>query len=131
MMTDPIADMLTRIRNANQIRKKRISMPASRLRVSIAQVLKDEGFIRGYEVAEGKPSSTLLIDLNYGPDGEQVIRSIDRISKPGCRVFASLDELKPILLGQGIQVLSTNKGVMSDRRAREEKVGGEVLARIW
>ena len=131
MMTDPIADMLTRIRNANAIRRKKVSMPASRLRVAIAQVLKEEGFIRGYEMTPGKPSSTITLELSYGLDGEKVIRSIVRVSKPGCRVFSGYEELAPVLLGQGIQVVSTARGVMSDRRAREEKIGGEVLAKVW
>lgn len=131
MMTDPIADMLTRIRNANAISRKKVPMPASRMRVAIAQVLKDEGFIRGYEMTPGKPSSTITLEMRYGLDGEKVIRAIDRVSKPGCRVFAGHEDLAPVLLGQGIQVLSTNKGVMSDRRAREEKVGGEILAKVW
>jgi len=131
MMTDPIADMLTRIRNANAIGKKKVPMPASRMRVAVAQVLKDEGFIRGYEVTRGTPSSTLTVEMRYGLDGEKVIRAIDRVSKPGCRVYSKQGKLLPVLLGQGIQVLSTNRGVMSDRRAREENVGGEILAKVW
>ena len=131
MMTDPVSDMLTQIRNANAIRKKRVTMPASRMRVAIAQVLKEEGFLRGYEMTPGKPSSSITLELSYGQDGEQVIRSIVSVSKPGCRVYASCKELAPVLLGQGIQVLSTNRGVMSDRRARQEKLGGEILAKIW
>jgi len=131
MMTDPIADMLTRIRNGNSIHMKSVDMPASRMRVGIAEVLKQEGFITDYEVEEGQPSSTLTVNLKYGVDGEIVIRSIDRISKPGRRIYASVDDLKPVLRGQGIQVVSTPKGILSDRQAREQKVGGEVLCKVY
>ncbi|MEZ6014036.1 MAG: 30S ribosomal protein S8 [Planctomycetota bacterium] len=131
MMTDPIADMLTRIRNATRIHDHHVSMPASRIRVGIAEVLKSEGFINAYEVTEGKPTSTLSITLRYGIDGEDVIRRIDRISKPGRRVYASVSELRPVLRGQGIQILSTPKGILSDRKARSLNVGGEVLAKLY
>lgn len=131
MMTDPIADMLTRIRNANSIRRKRVSMPASRMRVGIAEVLKSEGFVSTYQVTEGKPASTLTVELKFGDDGEYVIRHIERISSPGCRVYSSVEELKPVLRGQGIHVVSTPKGVISDRKARELGVGGEVLAKVY
>ncbi len=130
MMTDPIADMLTRIRNANAVHQHSTTMPASRLKVGIAQVLKDEGFIRDYRVKEDKPSSHLEIDLKYGPDGEFVIRDITRVSKPGCRVYSRVDNLPRVLRGLGIFVLSTPKGVISDRAARKEKVGGEVLCKV-
>ncbi len=131
MMTDPIADMLTRIRNANSIGRKQVAMPASKMRVGIAEVLKEEGFIATYEVTESKPASTLTLDLKYGIDGERVIRSITRVSKPGCRVYSNVTELKPVLLGQGIHVVSTPKGVVSDRKARELRVGGEILATVY
>ena len=131
MMTDPIADMLTRIRNANSIRRKRVSMPASRMRVGIAEVLKQEGFVTSYQVTEGKPASTLTVDLKFGDDGEYVIRHIERISSPGCRVYAGVREVKPGLHSQGIHVVSTPKGVISDRKARELGVGGEVLAKVY
>lgn len=131
MMTDPVADLLTRIRNANAIRMRKVRMPASKLRVAIAAVLADEGFIDGFEVLEGKPQSTLDIRLKFGPDGERVIRAIDRVSKPGCRVYKGVAELKPVLRGQGIRVMSTPKGVISDRKARELNVGGEVLAEVY
>ena len=130
MMTDPIADMLTRIRNANSINRKLVTMPASRIRVGIADVLLTEGYIEKYEVIEGKPSSELRIRLKYGPDGEQVIRSIDRVSKPGCRIYSGADELPRVLRGLGIYVLTTPKGVISDRTARKENVGGEVLCKV-
>lgn len=131
MMTDPVADMLTRIRNANSISRPQVSMPASRLRVAIAEVLKEEGFIGAYRVSESKPSSTLTLDLKFGIDGERVIRGIDRISRPGCRVYCGVDDLKPVLRGQGIHVISTPQGVISDRKARELRVGGEVLAKVY
>jgi small subunit ribosomal protein S8 len=131
MMTDPIADMLTRIRNANAIQKPTVDMPASRMRVGIAEVLKKEGFITSYKVTEGKPTSTLAIVLKYSAEGDKVIRKIDRISKPGCRMYAPVGELKPILRGQGIQILSTPKGILSDRDALSMRVGGEVLALVY
>ena len=131
MMTDPVADMLTRIRNGNSIYRKHVDMPASRLRVGIAQVLKDEGFIEGYEVKEGTPFSTLSVELKYGEDGEKVIRRIDRVSKPGRRVYSGVADLKPVLSGQGIQIVSTPRGVLSDRAAREQRVGGEVLCQVY
>ena len=130
MMTDPIADMLTRIRNANRISKKTVSMPASRLKVGIAAVLQDEGFIEGYKVEEGSPTSILSIDLKFDPDGEKVIRTIQRISKPGRRVYSGAQEIPSVLRGLGIYVLSTPKGVLSDRGARSENVGGEILCKV-
>lgn len=131
MMTDPIADMLTRIRNAVRIEKSFVSMPDSIIRQGIAQALKDEGYIWDYEVLETTPTKTLQLHLKYGPNGERVITRIDRVSKPGCRVYAGYRELKPILSGMGIQILSTPRGVLSDRRARSEKVGGEILALVY
>jgi small subunit ribosomal protein S8 len=130
MMTDPISDMLTRLRNANRIHKKRITMPASRVKVGIAQILKDEGFITDYEVEAGKPSSRLSITMKYGLDGELVLRTIDRVSKPGCRVYAGASDLKPVLRGMGLQILSTQKGILSDRTARAENIGGEILCKV-
>ena len=130
MMTDPIADMLTQIRNANVAKKPALSMPASKMRVRIAQVLQDEGYIAGYRVESGKPSSRLDVELKYGPDGERVIHRIDRVSKPGRRVYAGAEELTPVLRGMGITILSTPKGVLSDRAARRENVGGEVLCKV-
>ncbi len=131
MMTDPIADLLTRVRNANRNGSKSVSMPASKLKVNLAAVLKEEGFLAGFHVEEKKPSSELTLDLRYGPDGEPVIRSIDRISKPGRRVYTASKEIAAPLRGLGIYVLSTPKGVLSDRRAREENVGGEVLCKVY
>jgi small subunit ribosomal protein S8 len=131
MMTDPIADMLTRIRNANRISRKTITMPASKLKVGIAGVLQDEGFLTSYRVEEGKPSATLTLELKYGPDGEHVIRTIDRVSKPGRRIYMGAKEIPKVLRGLGIYVLSTPKGVVSDRTARAENVGGEILCKVF
>ncbi len=130
-MTDPVADLLTRIRNANVRHAKSVRMPASKLKVHIAQVLKDEGYIRDYRVEPKEPQSDLVLDLKYGPDGEFVIREIKRVSKPGCRVYSSTKSLPRVLRGQGIYVLSTPKGVLSDRAARQQNVGGEVLCKIY
>ena len=130
MMTDPISDLLTRIRNGNRTRKKRISMPASRIKVGIAQILKEEGFIQDYSVEAAKPSSRLSIHLKYDQDGGTVIRSVERVSKPGCRVYAGAGDLKPVLRGMGIQILSTPKGILSDRTARAQRIGGEVLCKV-
>ena len=131
MMTDPIADMLTRIRNAIRIEKPDVQFPASKVKAGIAQVLKDEGYVWDWEFVESSPVAKLRVHLKYGPQGERVIRRIDRVSKPGCRVYQKSKDLKPVLDGMGICVLSTSKGVMSDRQARARKLGGEVICRIW
>ena len=131
MMTDPIADMLTRIRNAVRIEHPHVDMPSSKILKGIAQVLKDEGYIWDFEVIDTVPAKTLRLQLKYGPNGERLITKIDRVSKPGCRLYQGYKELKPVLSGMGIQILSTPKGILSDRRARAEKVGGEVLALIY
>ena len=131
MMTDPIADFLTRIRNANSIGAKEVRMPASKMKVGISQVLKDEGFIESYTVEPKKPVSELVLRLRYGPDGEHVIRSIQRVSKPGCRVYSSVKDIPQVLGGLGIHVLSTPKGVLSDRAAVEHNVGGELLCKVY
>jgi small subunit ribosomal protein S8 len=130
MMTDPIADMLTRIRNAVRIEKPIVDMPSSGVLKGIAQVLKDEGYIWDFTVIDTVPAKTLRLQMKYGPNGERLITKIDRVSKPGCRVYRGYKELRPILSGMGIQILSTPRGVLSDRRARTEKVGGEILALI-
>jgi len=131
MMTDPIADMLTRIRNAVRIERLFLDMPTSNMRRGIAQVLKDEGYIWDFEEVETVPARTLRLHLKYGPNGERLITKIDRISKPGRRIYRGYKELKPILGGLGIQILSTPRGIVSDRRARAEKIGGEVLALVY
>jgi small subunit ribosomal protein S8 len=148
MMTDSIADMLTRIRNANRIESPAVDMPSTKVKVTIAQVLKEEGFIIDFqvgklakneqgrptfqtEVAGNDPKKVLRIFLKYGPDGERVIRRIQRVSKPGRRLFCGHKELRPILQGMGISVISTSRGVMSDRKARAERLGGELLCHVW
>lgn len=133
MMTDPIADMLTRIRNAVSVERPQVEMPASKVKRGVADVLKREGFIWDWaEVNDAEnPFSSLRLELKYGPAGEKVIRKIRRISKPGCRVYSRSVDLRPVLNGLGISILSTSKGVMSDREARQQKVGGEVLCEVW
>jgi small subunit ribosomal protein S8 len=131
MMTDPIADMLTRIRNANATGKKEVHMPASRLKVGVAQVLAEEGFIGGFEVKPQEPCSDLVVELKYGPDGEQVIRNIERVSKPGRRVYSSATDIPKVLGGLGVFVLTTPQGVVSDRVAREKNAGGEILCKVY
>jgi small subunit ribosomal protein S8 len=130
MMTDPIADMLTRIRNAVRIERPIVEMPSSKMRRGIAQALKDEGYIWDYDEVDTLPAPTLRLHMKYGPNGERLISRVDRVSKPGRRFYQGYRDLKPILGGMGIQILSTPKGILSDRRAREQKVGGEVLALI-
>ena len=131
MMTDPIADMLTHIRNAIRIERPIVELAASKLKAGVAQVLKDEGYLWDWEFVENSPAPILRIHLKYGPQGERVIRRIDRVSKPGCRVYHKWKDLKPVLDGMGICVVSTSKGVMSDRQARARKLGGEVICRVW
>ena len=129
--TDSIADMLTRIRNANSATKETVSMPSSKKLVEIARVIKEEGYISAYEVISKKPQDELVITLKYGAKKAKVIRGIRRISKPGLRIYAGKDELPRVLGGLGTAVVSTSKGVMTDRDARIAGVGGEVLAYIW
>ena len=126
-MTDPIADMLTRIRNANQMRSKEVSMPVSKIKTEIAKILADEGFIMSYVVKD----NTLTLTLKYGQNKERVITGLKRISKPGLRVYAGADEIPHVLNGLGIAIISTPKGVMTDKLARKNNVGGEVIAYIW
>jgi len=130
-MTDPIADMLTRVRNANSAFKQTVSMPSSRKLVEIARILKEEGYVTEYRVMPGEPQATLEISLKYGPRKERTITGLRRISKPGLRVYAKKDELPRVLGGLGIAVISTSNGVMTDRDARKAGVGGEVIAYIW
>ena len=128
-MTDPIADMLTRIRNGNSIGRSEVLIPVSRLKLAIADLLLREGFIHGYEI--GPTPRTFMVKLKYGPDGEKVINKIERQSKPGLRVYRGVDKIAPVLNGLGIQMVSTSHGVLSDRECREKKTGGEVLASVW
>ncbi len=148
MMTDPIADMLTRIRNANRIERVAVDMPSTVLKQRVAQVLKDEGFIIDYQVGrmaaneQGAeefraerdyrgPKAVLRVFLKYGPEGEKVLRKIERASRPGRRLYRGYSELKPVLDGLGIAILSTSRGVMSDRQARAQRLGGELLCTVW
>jgi len=147
MMTDSIADMLTRIRNANRIERPVVDMPGTKLKQRIAQVLKDEGFIIDYQMGKmvaddrgamtlraaeaNEPKQVLRIFLKYGPEGERVIRRIDRASRPGRRLYRGHSDLRPVLDGMGISILSTSKGVMSDRQARVQQLGGELLCTVW
>ena len=126
-MTDPIADMLTRIRNANQMRSREVSMPTSKMKVEIAKILDAEGFIEKYTVKD----NTLTLTLKYANNKERVITGLKRISKPGLRVYAGADEIPSVLNGLGIAIISTPKGVMTDKLARKNNVGGEVIAYIW
>jgi small subunit ribosomal protein S8 len=124
---DPIADMLTRIRNANRVGRRLVVVPKSKICSGIAQVLKDEGYIEGYDIIDDEQQGQIRITLKYSVSGEKVIHVIDRLSKPGCRVYRKVDDLPKVLNGMGISIVSTSKGVMSDRRAREQNVGGELL----
>ena len=130
-MNDPIADMLTRVRNANSAGKQTVSMPSSKKLVEIARIMQEEGYVAGYEVVEGEPRATLEITLKYGEKKAKTIRGIKRISKPGLRIYAGKDELPRVLGGLGTAVISTSKGVMTDREARKMNIGGEVLAFVW
>ena|SRR5438876_144760 len=150
MMTDPIADMLTRLRNANRIERPIVDMPATKLKSRIAQVLKDEGYIVDFQMGKmvtdeaghkdfeknpglkiGEPHVVLRVFLKYGPEGERVFLRMERASKPGRRLYRRANQLKPVLDGLGIAILSTSKGVMSDRQARAQHLGGELLCTVW
>lgn len=130
-MTDPVADMLTRIRNAIRTKRKSVRIPKSKLKIGIAEVLKKEGYIDGFETVEEGVQGAIDLKLRYGPDGEVLINKIERRSKPGCRLYGGIGDLKPVLNGLGIAVLSTSKGVLSDREARRQKIGGEILCTVW
>jgi len=130
MWSDPIADMLTRIRNGLHARKQRVSIPSSKIKVGIARVLKEEGYINDFDVVEDKKQGLLRVDLKYGPRGEDVIRELTRKSKPGCRVYRGVDGLPRVMDGLGICVVSTAQGVLSDRQCRERQVGGELLCTV-
>ena len=131
VVTDTIADMLTRIRNANQMRYQEVSVPASNLKVSLAKILKEEGFIEDYKVVNDNVQGTIELTLKYGQNKERVITGLKRISKPGLRVYAKAGEVPKVLNGLGIAVISTSRGVMTDKEARKENLGGEVLCYIW
>ncbi len=130
-ITDPIADMLTRIRNGVNARHEAVEIPNSRIRQEIAQILKDEGFITNFEVASGEQFKTIKVVLKYGPNDEKVITNLKRISKPGLRVYANANNIPRVLNGLGIAVISTSQGLMTDKTARAKQIGGEVLAYVW
>ena len=130
-MTDPVADMLTRIRNASIAYHDDTSMPSSKIKVNIAMILQEAGYIAGWSVEETKPQATLTIKMKYGPNRERVITGLRRISKPGLRVYVKRDEVPRVLGGLGVAILSTNGGLMTDRTARKDGRGGEVLAYVW
>ena len=131
VMTDPIADMLTRIRNANSALHETVEIPASKMKAAVLAILKDEGFVKEVETVENEKHATLKVTLKYGFNNEKVITGIKRISKPGLRVYAKKEELPRVLGGLGIAVISTSKGIMSDKQARKEGLGGEVIAYVW
>jgi small subunit ribosomal protein S8 len=148
MMTDPIADMLTRVRNANRTESPAVDMPSTNMKTQIARVLKDEGFVLDFQVGKmapgedgrlafqaqvdaQEPKKVLRVFLKYGPEGERVIRHIERCSRPGLRLYKSFKELAPVLDGLGISIVSTSKGIMSDRQARAQRLGGELLCNVW
>ena len=131
VVTDPIADMLTRIRNANAMRYKEVKMPASKVKTEIAKILKNEGFIEDYKVKEDKVQGTLVLTLKYVNKKERVITGLKRISTPGLRVYAKADEMPKVLNGFGIAIVSTSKGIMTDKEARKNSLGGEVMAYVW
>ena len=131
VMTDPIADMLTRIRNANSVHHDKVEIPASKVKQAMAEILKREGFIKDYDLVNDNKQGVLRLSLKYGPNREKVITGLKRISKPGLRVYAKKEQLPRVLGGLGIAIISTSKGVMTDKAARAAHVGGEVLAFVW
>lgn len=130
-MTDPIADLLTRIRNAYMAKHDRLDVPASRLKLDICRVLERNGYLDGVEVLDGEPVDTLRILLRYSQEGEQVIRHLQRVSRPGLRVYNGATDLKPVLNGHGMAIVSTSQGLLTDDEARQRRVGGEILCEVW
>ncbi|HXS14142.1 MAG TPA: 30S ribosomal protein S8 [Acidobacteriaceae bacterium] len=130
-LTDPVADFLTRIRNAHRARHQKLDVPASRLKAEIARILKEEGYIANYKPVEENGQQQLRVYLKYGPNNEAVIRDLQRISRPGCRVYVGKDEIRRVQGGLGISIMTTPKGVMTGRQARREGVGGEILCEVW
>jgi small subunit ribosomal protein S8 len=130
-MTDPVADFLTRLRNANQAYHEQVNLPYSKLKSHIAEILKSEGYIAGFSVADAEVGKTLTVDLKYGPNRERSIAGIKRVSKPGLRVYAKSTEIPRVLGGLGVAILSTSSGLLTDRQAAKKGVGGEVLAYVW
>ena len=130
-ITDPIADMLTRIRNANSAKHDTVQVPASNMKKAIAQILLDEGYIKGYKVVEDGKQGIIEIALKYGPNKSQVLLGLRRVSKPGLRIYTDCENMPKVMKGLGVAILSTSKGIMTDKEARKQNVGGEVLAFIW
>ena len=130
-MSDPLADMLTRIRNAGMVRYETVDVPMSNLKVGVAKVLREEGYIKDYQVIEDNKQGTLRIELKYGPHDERVINGLRRVSKPGLRRYVKADEIPKVLSGLGISILSTSKGIITDREARRLRIGGEILCEAW
>ena len=130
-MTDPIADMLTRIRNANVVKHDTVDVPASKMKKAIAEILLNEGFIKGYDVIEDGLQGIVRIQMKYGPQGEKVVSGLKKISKPGLRVYAKKDQIPQVLGGLGIAILSTSKGIVTDKEARKSGTGGEVICYVW
>ena len=131
MTSDPIADMLTRVRNATKMRHPKVDVPASKVKTEIARILKEEGYILNFKVAEEGPKKTIKIYLKYGPNNSPVIAAIQRVSRPGCRVYVGQTDIPRVLGGLGINILTTPRGVMTGRDAHREHVGGEILCRLW
>ena len=130
-ITDPIADMLTRLRNANTAKHETVDVPASNMKKSIAEILLEEGYIKNFQIIDNNKQGVIRIALKYGENKTKIISGLRRISKPGLRVYANCEELPKVLKGLGIAIVSTSKGIMTDKKARQEKVGGEVLAYVW
>ncbi|MBZ0115026.1 MAG: 30S ribosomal protein S8 [Thermoanaerobaculia bacterium] len=130
-MTDPIADLLTRIRNAHLAKKDRLDIPASKVKLEVCRLLKDEGFISNYNLLEATPCNQVRVFLRYDQQGQPAIQRIERVSRPGRRVYRGADDIKPVLNGLGVGIISTSKGLLTDTQAREQRVGGEFLCQIW
>ncbi|MEN2994478.1 MAG: 30S ribosomal protein S8 [Thermodesulfovibrio sp.] len=131
MMTDPISDMLTRIRNAIRVKADKVDIPASRMKIEISKILKEEGFIKSYKIIKDKKQGIIRINLKYTPEGDSVISDLKRISKPGRRVYVSKDEVPYVMGGLGIAILTTSQGVMTDKECRQRGIGGEVICYVW
>ncbi len=130
-ITDPIADLLTRIRNANSAKHESVDIPASKTKKAIVEILNNEGYIKGYQVIDDGKQGVIRVTLKYGANNEKVLSGLKRVSKPGLRIYAGVDEMPKVLKGLGIAIVSTSKGIMTDKQARAEHIGGEVLAFVW
>lgn len=130
-VTDPIADMLTRIRNANKAQFEKVDIPASKLKLEIARVLREQGFVKNFKFVRNKKQGLIKIYLKYGPNGERIIEGMERVSRPSLRIYASANRIPKILGGMGVMIISTSRGVMTDHDARLQKIGGEILCKIW